>query len=253
MEGRSQPRVAGVLRAFEERDDAGWVDAELPSGSIAPGVRVRRSLVAMPNYSVERTEWESEREIRFELPVHFAADLSPAAHWTRSTLDGSPAPEDGFVFAHDASFVEIRAGDVVRLCREGKAAAWAVSDVPTEWWRAMAPGPPGAPGTGTKQFFVLRMRGVRGAVHAVWNWDSAVGAVGARQDVGAAGVVLALSDGEQHAHLALGDRWQVDIVPPPESCSAPRRIRLGGDPPIVAAVPGATDADPGPLPTSIAA
>ena len=42
VNGRSQQRTHGVLRAFDERGDAGWVDAEVPTGGIAPGVRVTR-------------------------------------------------------------------------------------------------------------------------------------------------------------------------------------------------------------------
>src|SRR5690606_28540540 len=113
------PVTAGGLRAFEERDDeVGWVDADLPLGSIAPGVRVRRSLIAMPDYSIDRLEWESEREVRLELPLHFPAELSPVREWTPGVLDGSLVPEDGFAFAHDAAHCAIAADDVVALRRD---------------------------------------------------------------------------------------------------------------------------------------
>jgi hypothetical protein len=240
VDGRSQPRVAGVLRAFEEREDAGWVDAELPTGSIAPGVRVRRSLVAMADYSIDRTEWESDRAIRFELPLHFAADLSPAVHWKPGTLDGSLAPEDGFTFAHDASFVATPAGEVVELHCGAGAAAWVIADVPVEWWRAIAPG---APGSGEREFFVLRMRGARGTVHAVWNWGSAIRSVRARyggsvgDTTAVADVTVELSNGTRHGHRLFGDGWKVEIASPSGTAAGPRTVSLGGVRPVVAPVP----------------
>jgi Heparinase II/III-like protein. len=244
--GRSQPRVAGVLRAFEERDDAGWVDAELPVGSIAPGVRVRRSVVAMRDYSVDRVEWASEREIRFELPVHFEAELAPAARWTRAPLEGSLAPEDGFAFAHDAAFTGIAAREVVELRRGAEIASWAVADTPLEWWTARAPG---APGKGEREFFVLRARGVRGTLHIVWNWGSVVQSVRAHDGSECAGVSIDLRDGTRHDHSAYGDRWEVEEM----SGSEHRRISLAGARAVVASVPGPGDDDRTSLPASDAA
>ncbi|HET7549788.1 MAG TPA: heparinase II/III family protein [Gemmatimonadaceae bacterium] len=243
VDGRSQPRVAGVLRAFEERDDAGWVDAELPTGSIAPGVRVRRSVVAMRHYSVDRVEWASERDIRLELPLHFAAHLAPAAEWTSAPLDGSRAPEDGYAFAHDAAFTAVAAQEVLELRRGDEVVAWVMSDVPVEWWRASAPG---APGKGESEFFVLRMRGVRGTVHFVWNWGSAVQRVCAQGGAESAGVSVELFDGIRHDHSTVGDRWEVMTV----SRSARQRTLLGGVRAIVASVPGTGDDDRAVLPLS---
>jgi hypothetical protein len=236
VDGRSQPRVAGVLRAFEERDDAGWVDAELPMGGIAPGVRVRRSIVAMRDYSVDRVEWESEREIRFELPLHFAATLARAAELTSEPLAGSLAPEDGFAFAYDAASVAIAAHEVVALRRGGDIAAWMVADVPMELWRATAPA---APGKGDSEFFLLRMHGVHGTVHTVWNWGSALQGVRVRPDANSVAITVELSDGARHHHSATNDRWEVESV----SGSARRRLALDGVRAIVASVPGSADYD----------
>jgi hypothetical protein len=246
VDGRSQPRVAGVLRAFEERDDAGWVDAELPTGSIAAGVRVRRSVVAMRDYSLDRVEWTSERDITFDLPLHFAARLAPALNWKAAPLDGSLAPEDGFVFAHDALVAAVGALEILELRRGVDVAAWVISDAPIEWWRATAPG---APGSGESEFSLLRMRGTRGTVHIVWNWSSTVRSVCARDDGGRARLSVELPEGIRHYHSAVDDRWEVETV----SGSARQRLSLGGVRAIVASVPGPGDDDRAALPLSDAA
>jgi hypothetical protein len=223
--------VAGVLRAFEEREEgAGWVDAELPVGSIAPGVRVRRSLVAMPDYSLERLEWASVRELRFELPLHFAAELSPEREWTRGALDGSPVPEDGFVFAHDSSYCDIGPHEVVELRRGGSTFGWALSDVSLQWWRATAPG---APGKGESEFFVLRMSDTHGTLHFVWNWSTAIRAVAPLE--GSVSIVLA--DGSRHVHDGRGDHWEVEL----HGSDGARRISLAGVRPVVPAQIGSSN------------
>ena len=222
VDGRSQPRVAGVLRAFEERGDAGWVDAELPSGSIAPGVRVRRSLVAMRAYSIDRVEWESEREIRFELPLHLAAALDPAPHWTAAELAGSAALEDGFAFVRDAEFTSVSADHLIQLRRGEEVAAWVVADVPGEWWRATAPG---APGRGAREFLVFRTRGVRGTLYVAWNWGASI----ERVSTLGSGMVVQLADGDRHHHLPEGDEWRVDVT----RGASRQHISLGGVRPVV--------------------
>ena len=217
VDGRSQPRVAGVLRAFEEQGAAGWVDAELPTGAIAPGVRVRRSLVAMRDYSVDRIEWESTHDIRFELPLHLAATLAADTRWEAAGLVGSPAPEDGFAFVHDAAFALVATHSVVKLIRGTEVAAWATADVPSEWWSAAAPG---APGSGEREFLLLRARAARGAAFIVWNWGVLVERVSAI----AGGVNVQLADGTRHEHFPQGDRWGVEIV----SGESRKRIVLAG-------------------------
>jgi hypothetical protein len=261
VNGESQPRVAGVLRAFEERGDAGWVDAELPAGSIAPGVRVRRSIVALRDYSVDRVEWTSEREVRFELPLHFVGELSPALRWTRAPLDGSLAPEDGFAFTRGAAFTAVAAHDVVQLRRRAEVAAWIIFDAPGEIWRATAPA---APGKGESPFFVFRTRGVRGTLHIIWNWGAIVRHVRGHGNPASNGVTVDLTDGARHHHSAVDDHWEVEVASgdaasgdtPPGHASpghAARHISLGGIRPIVASVPAPGDADRASLSTSNAA
>jgi len=237
--GRSQPRVAGVLRAFEDLpadlSNAGWVDAELPAGSIAPGVRVRRSLVALRDYSVDRLEWTSDREICFDLPLHFAAELAPDVRWEPATLDGSRAPEDGFAFARDARFTTIAAHTMVELRRDARAAAWVFCDTPAQWWRALAPG---APGSGEREFFLLRTRGTGGVVSTVWNWGGAVRGVRASGEGTRGALEIELLDHAFHRHRAVGDHWEVELVPGGAASPGSRRISLGG---VRAVVPSASD------------
>lgn len=222
VNGRSQRRVSGVLRAYDDGAEAGWVDAELPWGSVAPGVRIRRSLVAMPDYAVDRIEWESDGAIRFELPLHLAAVPRTSGKWTSAELDGSSAPEDGFPFAHDAAFTRVAAGEVVSFARDDTSLAWAVADAPGEWWRARAPG---APGQGERAFLLLRMEGRRGIAYVVWNWGSAIDRVSRAPG----GVGVHLANGARHDHAPLGDGWHVDIA-----SDRPRRtISLGGERPFV--------------------
>lgn len=231
VEGHSQPMVAGVLRAFDEREDgSGWVDAELPVGSIAPGVRVRRSVVAMPDYSLERLDWVSARDLRFELPLHFAAELSPERQWTRAALDGSPVPEDGFAFTYGSSYCAIGPNEIVELRRGGSPVGWVLSDVFVQWWRAMAPA---APGKGESEFFILRMHDTHGTLHFVWNWSAAIREVAPLD--GSVSVVL--SDGARHVHAARGDRWDVELL----GGAGTRHISLGGVRPVVPAPIGSTD------------
>ena len=220
VNGMSQRRSDGVLLAFDEREDVGWVDAEVPWGGIAPGVRVRRSLVAMDDYAVDRIEWESSGEIRFELPLHITAALHGVGAWTAAILDGGggeaveramdgagtkAASEDGFAFVRDSSMAAADALAVVRLDHDDGPVAWALASGPSEWWRARAPG---APGSGEREFLVLRMRGTAGTMLIVWNWGAAVARVSALDQ----GLEVHRVDGSRHEHQPRGTTWRVNRV-----------------------------------------
>lgn len=223
INGRSQQRVSGVLRAFEESGAAGWVDTELPWGSVAPGVRVRRSLVAMKSYAVDRIEWESAGSIRFELPLHIEASLETRGAWLAARLDDSSEPEDGFCFAHDAVFTHVDAGEMLRLVRHQRSAAWVVADSPSEWWRARAPG---APGKGEREFLLLRMRGTHGTAFLIWNWGAAIELA----SVIDGGVSVHMAGGARHDHRPVGNEWRVEMTSG-EKCQA---LRLAGVRDVVA-------------------
>ncbi|MBX6331103.1 MAG: heparinase II/III family protein [Gemmatimonadaceae bacterium] len=233
--GRSQQRVSGVLRAFDERGGVGWVGAEVPLGGIAPGVEVRRSVVAMPDYLVDRVEWWSERPVRFELPLHVDADVAlvgahdpaPRADPPSPSAGGAPAftggtgLEDGFSFVHDATVVaRAPANATVRLGAHARTIAWAAADDDVEWWRAIGPAAPGAP-EHERPFLVARMTGTGGTLTTVWSWRAAIASAVLRDD---GALVVHLADGTRHEHAAHDDGWTVTLF----AGTARSSVALGG-------------------------
>ncbi|HEX6533286.1 MAG TPA: heparinase II/III family protein [Gemmatimonadaceae bacterium] len=205
VDGRSQRRANGVLRAWDERGGVGWVDAEVPRGGIAPGVRVRRSVVVMPAYLVDRVEWEADRPVRFELPIHVTGTLHGPSAFHAAALDGGEALEDGFPFAHDAEVAGSEAGAVVRLDRGGAPAAWITADAATEWWRAVAPG---APGSGECEFLLVRAHGRGGTIVSVWSWAGEVADVLSRDGA----IVVDTASGARHEHAPTESTWRIALA-----------------------------------------
>jgi len=166
VNGKSQEPVAGSLRAWDERGEFAWVDAE---ARIAPGVLVRRTVVAGPDHIVDRMEWESERDITFDLPFHIEGD--PVSYdWKPGALTGGTGLEDGFEFVRDAQMTpptgEVIESDVVvgTILLEPMPS----EPVPNELWKAVAPGPPGG---APRSFYLVRMRGKSGRIVSVWSWN----------------------------------------------------------------------------------
>jgi hypothetical protein len=220
VNGRSQHRAHGVLRAYEERGGIGWVDAEVPRGGIAPGVWVRRSVVALPGYVVDRVEWESDAPVRFELPMHVSATagLEP---FTPAPLSGGAGLEDGFAFVHDAAVAPLAAGRPVRLERDARAIAWTIADRSGEWWRAIAPGPPGS---GARPFHLVRLHGHAGTITTVWAVHEGITHV-AIED---ARLIIRMTDGTSHEHIAGDSAWQVSFT----AGTARSSVQLGGARPL---------------------
>ena len=171
-EGRSQWKTEGALTAWDERADAGIVAAR---ATIAPGVEVERTVVAMAGYLVDEVRWRSDRVITFDLPLHVDLDVVDGEDWRPATLAGGTGQEDGFDFVSDTNhlpgarqlaFAAEVTGVPVRL--------WSWVDAPHEWWRCVAPGPPGA---GRRRFVLLRSRASSGCIRSVWSWRREIGAV----------------------------------------------------------------------------
>ncbi|HEX5436429.1 MAG TPA: heparinase II/III family protein [Gemmatimonadaceae bacterium] len=204
--GRSQFPVHGVLRAFEERGGAGWVDAEVPRGGLAPGGYAARSVVAMPGYAVDRVMWESSTETRFELPLHVNADVEGVGAWCAKHMDGGAGPEDGFAFVRDAAMATVPSDATVHLELRNVAGgeAYVLASGEAAWWRATAPG---APGQGDREFLMLRMHGRGGSVTTVWSWNGTVAGVRERDGV----LVVELADGTRHEHARCDDSWHIDL------------------------------------------
>ena len=201
VNGRSQERAHGSLAAYEDRGAAGWVRAF--SDGLAPGVRLERTLVAMPNYVIDELTWVSDREVMVDLPIHADGDLVGAGEWTASTPEGGTELEDGFAFLKHTE-TAVPDGDVRLRARLGESAADArvFVDAPHAWWRALSVGPPGS---GPARFHFVRARGRRGAITTVWDLEGAVAEAG-RVD---SNVAVVLRDGARHEHRADTDGWHI--------------------------------------------
>ena len=204
VDGHSQARVHGVLRAYEETKAGGWVSAEV--SGIAPGVDVARTLVAMPGYLVDVVEWEAGDAAVVDLPVHLDAETVGAALWTAAAPWGGTGLEDGFDFLRDP---ERRVGGDDGIVRwsasreERRIDAWVAVDGEHEWWRAVAPGPPGR---SPARFYWSRARGTRGAVRAVIDWSGSVTGVRVEGEA----VIVEHLGGEVDVHQRSASGWRVE-------------------------------------------
>ena len=237
VNGRSQQRVHGVLRAWEERGGAGWVRATVDD--IAPGVTAERTIVALPDYMVDVLSWSADEAVVVDLPIHLDGEMLGVTHWKDEPLTGGGGLEDGFDFAYDCERADRgTSGSVCLRAREGDARIEAhLHASGAEWWRACAPGPPGA---GDRRFFIVRCRGTDGRVIAVWSWRAAIARVEVEDDA----ITVGFADGERHRHFPLEDRWRIAFesgdarssidlegvrAPTPSAPAAPVLQRVGSD------------------------
>ncbi len=226
VDGRSQRPVHGTLRAFDERDDIGWVDAEV--AEISPGVTVRRSLIAMDGYAIDVVEWNAPREIQFDLPLHL--DVPPAAQapWSPGPLGGGTGLEDGFEFVSSPAARSQGAGEVTRLggTRGGFAiAAWVTSSLDHAVWRATGPGAPGRP---PASFYLIRGFGASGVIRTVLDWSGSI------QDVRFTdgGVVVERAAGGKDVHERRTDVWRIERTTPGSDAPVSTELRRLRDAPI---------------------
>lgn len=161
VDGRSQVPASGVLRAWDERDGFGWIDAEVVPG---PEVLVRRTVVVADGYLVDRVAWSAAREVTLDLPWHVDGEVE-GARWSAAALEGALAPEDGFPFTGDAERADGPAASSMKTAGTAQARVHIPGE--HEWWRARAPGPPGEP---HRRFLLARCRGRRGEITSVWTW-----------------------------------------------------------------------------------
>lgn len=224
VNGRTQDPVRGRLRAWGVRREFRWIDAE---AELSPGVRVRRSIVVAPDYLVDRVAWEADGLVRLDLPVHVDA-ATPGADWQVREL---PAGLTDPGFQHVVRS-EHSSGGVTRLETQG-ATGWVRSGLPLDWWRLVAPGPPGEP---ARPFHLVRASAARGAVTSVWSWAGQVADVELDGDE----VVVRRNDGTEHRHREAGGCWQVTgattepleidgrepaVTPEPAPSPRPRPVR----------------------------
>jgi hypothetical protein len=201
VNGRSQRRTHGALAAYEDRGGAGWVRAFVDG--VAPGVRLQRTIVAMPNYLIDELTWEGDREVLIDLPFHVDGDLEGVGAWRAATPQGGTEAEDGFGFLTNTETAASTPG--VRLqARLGASVADArvLVEGPHAWWRAVSYG---APGSGAARFHFVRARARQGSIVTVWDLQAAVANAAAVDR----GVVVSLRDGARHDHRGDAHGWHV--------------------------------------------
>jgi len=230
VDGRSQPRVDGELLSFDDRGSAGWMCAR---AGLAPGCVVRRTVVVVDDYLVDRVEWESDSEQEIALPFHgvrvVGSEDEPIAG-ELAAIDGGTGHEDGFAFLADTRRLpdagQARLTSDAQVGTGAQLHGWLASSLPATWWSAVAPGPPGhAP----QPFVLVRLAAPAGSITSVWSWRGAVSAATMDREV----VTVRRSDGGVHLHRPSGEAWAIELPSDPN-----RVIALGkGSAAEVAAAP----------------
>jgi hypothetical protein len=205
VDGHSQPRVDGELMAFDDRDAAGWIRAR---AELAPGCVVRRTVVVMGDYLIDRVEWESDAAHELALPVHgvyvTARDGTPLVG-EPAAIDGGDGREDGFAFLTDSRRLVPEIAPVRLIGHIGATTldGWVASATHATWWSATAPGPPG----GAPQPLVLvRSAARRGMLTGVWSWRSAVTSA----EIVGDDVTVHRTDGAVHVHRQRERAWVIE-------------------------------------------
>ncbi len=217
VNGHSQTPIDGMLAAYDEQHDAGWVEAIVDGA--AAGVMLSRTLIVMPSYLVDLVAWEADDEIVLDLPLH--ADLriqSGVGPPSVARPSGGEAQQDGFDFLSDTTREDaepnarVHARSIELL---GQLDLWASAALPTQWWRAVAPGPPTQ---GDHAFRIVRSHARAGVYRNVWSWRGDVASV----DFDDA-IRVTLRDGSVHDHWRADDGWRVAM-----NGARSGVVRLGG-------------------------
>lgn len=209
-EGRSQWQTCGELCAWDERPGVGGVVSA--RATIAPGVEVERTVVAMESYVLDEVRWRAGRVVTFDLPMHVDAEMEGVVQWGHARFAGGTGQEDGFDFVTKAEHLA-GSGERTFAVRSERGAArlWSHADTPHEWWRCEAPGPPGS---SVRRFLCLRARASTGRIRSVWSWRGAVTSASLDGDVAS----VQLASGERHEHRRHeadgGGEWRVVIASP---------------------------------------
>ncbi len=199
VNGRSQPYGAGVLKAWEEQDNLGWIEAEF---EIVPGrTRMTRRVVVSDGYLIDELRWAGADQVTVELPWHVDSDLVRRPTWSPVKHDVESAGSGG-EFLRDVESTIGSNNDEVEVRRGGEVLrAWMSSSDGYDWYRAVAPGPPGL---GSRRFVFVRGVGRQGWFRSVWAWD---GLVRRAFDDGST-LVVERSDGHDQ-HLTGASEWEI--------------------------------------------
>jgi hypothetical protein len=120
--------------------------------------------VVANGHLLDRLEWRANRIVTFDLPMHIEAEVERTS-WKPGVLRGGAGLEDGFDFVSDAETAGILETPS-HLSANGVDGS-VHTDIPHEWWRAVAPGPPSE---GPRRFLMVRARGERGCITSAWSW-----------------------------------------------------------------------------------
>jgi hypothetical protein len=153
--------------------------------------------VVTDGHLVDRLEWQANRVVTLDLPMHVEAEIEEAV-WNPGVLRGGAGLEDGFDFVAEAETADAR-GITSRVTGQGIDGSVLV-DVPHAWWHAVAPGPPGE---SARRFLLVRARGERGCITTAWSWTGPLDLRVPRE--GALEVSVA---GVRYLHAG-GDTWSV--------------------------------------------
>ncbi len=195
---RSQPDLDGHLRAWEQKGEGGpgWIDAEI---GFPDGAKVRRSVVVCDGYLVDRLSWYSTHEqFTLDLPWHVDGAVD-GADWRAAELEGSQSPLDGFEFLRS---VETSGPLPLARLTAGTVRAHVHTPGAHDWWRAVAPGPPGH---GSRRFLILRCRQPEGEVISIWTWGAALASSTWKDGR----LSIALGSGETHLHMPGATDWRI--------------------------------------------
>jgi hypothetical protein len=227
IDGQSQRSVSGALVAYDERGAAGWIVAT--ANGVAPDVSLRRTVVVLSNYLIDEIEWRSENEHSLDLPLQADFTLDDVEPLEAAALAGGGGLEDGFRFARDPMRQRVSRDALVHGVAHAPDGAslhlWARSDRAVEWWRAVAPGPPGQ---GDRAFRFARMFGSSGRLRTVLAWTNEIATAEDGDELR-----ISLRDGTTHLHRRTPDGWHIELI----AGQARSSIDLGGlvgvAPPII--------------------
>lgn len=203
--GRSQPMLAGALRAYDEREGIGWIVAEL----VFPDddVRLERTVVVAPDYVIDELSWRATRDVRVELPMHLDA-VAPSVTMNARALDGGEGLEDGFAFVSDSRAVSVAAGQSVALQAQRDGRTLRALVLVDRDYTLFSTSGPGQPASIARRFHVVRARSREGSIRSALVWRPDVSRTQVDSDV----VTIEYASGERHTHRRDSAGWHVELV-----------------------------------------
>ncbi|HET9003657.1 MAG TPA: heparinase II/III family protein [Gemmatimonadaceae bacterium] len=215
----SQPRLAGILLAFDERGAAGWVAAR---ALLADDVVAERRLVTMTDYTIDELSWNTAGRHVIALPIHLDLAVEGLA-WRSEPLGGAGGLEDGFDFVTEAEVATPGEWPLRAVATEpgtgAMADVWLSAPSGTRLWRVTAPAPPSHP-TDTRRFAMLECSAPRGAFTTVSAPRRTIASLAIRD----ASLVVEHADGSVHEHAGGDASWRIAL----RAANATSSIDLGG-------------------------